>query len=80
MFCTRDSSTASGAFAVTSPAADAARACGVASSESSDCSQGSADRRAAVPAAVVAGSSVSSVAASTRAATWTQLVPLAQLQ
>ena len=55
-------------------------ACGAASSESRDCSQGSADRRAAVTAVVAEGSSVSSVAASTKAATCTQLVPLLQLQ
>ena len=54
--------------------------CGVPSSESSDCSHGSVDRRAVPPACAVAGSRVSSVAASTRAATCTQSVPTAQLQ
>src|ERR1700678_2241863 len=52
--------------------------CGAPSSESSDCPHGSVDRRAVPPAC--AGCRVSSVAASTRAATCTQSVPTAQLQ
>src|SRR5215469_17111234 len=68
---------ASGAPATPASPSASAGGRGVPSSESSDCSQGSAERRGTGSGS---GISVSSVAARMSAATCAQLIPTAQLQ